>query len=255
MQDPFHAVKEEVEHSLAVVNQLHAKWLELRNATSKTDEFEWTSSELLSGLRSIDWDLQDLEDTVTIVETSRQKFPTSDAELQSRKDFIESCRQRVNSMRDEVQGVVQGGTSMKADSNNKGYGKVKATEDSEAGMEMGGQAMANADGDEILDMEGVAMEPPGGRHRRKKICVAVTLLLLLAGGVAAFATMPKPKGRVLAAASAELRPGELPPGIASASAARSLDSRPHVAADSRLGLAELLRPALVERGEVGRQAQ
>lgn len=27
-------------------------------ASRKTDEFEWTSSELLSGLRSIEWDLQ-----------------------------------------------------------------------------------------------------------------------------------------------------------------------------------------------------
>ena len=49
-QDPFFAVKEEVEHSITVVNQLFEKWLELRGDKKKADECEWTSSELLSGL-------------------------------------------------------------------------------------------------------------------------------------------------------------------------------------------------------------
>jgi len=84
MQDPFFAVKEEVEHSVTVVNQLYAKWQDLLSSARATDEFEWTSSELLSGLRSIDWDLNDLQDTVSIVEGSRHKFQLDDSEVQAR---------------------------------------------------------------------------------------------------------------------------------------------------------------------------
>ena len=82
LQDPFLAVKEEVEHSVGVVVELHKKWSDLATASTRGDEFEWTSSELLSGLRSIDWDLQDLEDTVSILEGNRQKFQLDDAEMQ-----------------------------------------------------------------------------------------------------------------------------------------------------------------------------
>ena len=40
MQDPFFAVKEEVEHSVTVVTQLHTKWEELRATKHGGDEFE-----------------------------------------------------------------------------------------------------------------------------------------------------------------------------------------------------------------------
>lgn len=85
------AVKEEVEHSVEVVVNLHKKWLDLAASASHGDEFEWTSSELLSGLRSIEWDLQDLEDTVSIVESNRQKFQLDEAELLVRSGEM-ACR-------------------------------------------------------------------------------------------------------------------------------------------------------------------
>ena len=37
MQDPFFAVKEEVEHSVTVVTQLHGKWKELLKSKAKGD--------------------------------------------------------------------------------------------------------------------------------------------------------------------------------------------------------------------------
>ena len=38
------------------------------------------------------------------MESSPQKFQISEQEVQARRDFIESTRQKINSMRDEVQG-------------------------------------------------------------------------------------------------------------------------------------------------------
>merc|ERR1719224_312592 len=99
MQDPYFAVKEEVEHSTQVVFDLHKRWIELSDSSRKSDEFEWTSSELLSGLRSIEWDLQDMEDMVSIAEGNRQKFSLDETDIQARRDFIESTRQQISSMR------------------------------------------------------------------------------------------------------------------------------------------------------------
>lgn len=192
MQDPFFAVKEEVEHSVTVVDQLYSKWRELQNSSLKSDEFEWTSSELLSGLRSIEWDLQDLEDTVSIVESSRQKFQLDDADVQARKDFINTTRQKINSMRDEVQGHTQSactpGYSMKSSVSlplsgvkGKGYGQVGSVDDTELGI-LGGSAqpLPSVDGDEILlgDSVGNDMHNSGSRHRCKKMCCVLSLLVI-----------------------------------------------------------------------------
>ena len=85
MQDPYFAVKEEVEHSVSVVVDLHKRWQEFAASQRKGEDLEWTSSELLSGLRSIEWDLQDLEDTVSIVEGNRVKFHLDESDVQARR--------------------------------------------------------------------------------------------------------------------------------------------------------------------------
>ena len=43
MQDPYFAVKEEVEHSVTVVVDLHKRWQELSQLAKKSDEWEWTA--------------------------------------------------------------------------------------------------------------------------------------------------------------------------------------------------------------------
>ncbi|KAJ1629289.1 syntaxin 6, N-terminal-domain-containing protein [Pavlovales sp. CCMP2436] len=104
MEDPFKVVKDEVQHSLTVVHELHKRWKEiLKSATGKeSEEYEWTTSELLSGLRSIEWDLQDLEETIRIVQGNRVKFGLTDEEVESRKHFVESTHESIASMRAEV---------------------------------------------------------------------------------------------------------------------------------------------------------
>jgi len=206
MQDPYFAVKEEVEHSLTVVVDLHKRWAELAVDHKRGDEFEWTSSELLSGLRSIEWDLQDLEDTVSIVEGNRQKFQLEESELHERKQFIEATRRQIVAMRDEVQGQASNETPgfstakrsaaiPSIGSKKQGYGKVGSQEDEILGA--GAEALDAEDGsshgapvqhgvsdaaDEILggDLEGGVPQPHKGRHRRKKVCIAVSVLLVLA---------------------------------------------------------------------------
>mmetsp|Transcript_44375 Transcript_44375/g.116595 ORF Transcript_44375/g.116595 Transcript_44375/m.116595 type:complete len:269 (+) Transcript_44375:106-912(+) len=209
MQDPYFAVKEEVENSVAVVVELHQKWL----ALGKGDEFDWTSSELLSGLRSIEWDLQDLEDTVSIVEGNRVKFQLEESDILERKQFIDVTRKQIVAIRDEVQGLGGGESSgfstskslglpsIPSISKAKGYGKVgsedplpPADDDLEGGK---ATAIASSNAaDEILgtELDAGDGDPDPGRHRRKKACLGLAVLLILAavlgGAVTEMATAP-----------------------------------------------------------------
>lgn len=59
----------EVQKSIHTSQNLHDRWSELiSNPKSVTkEELEWTTSELRNSLRSIEWDLEDLEETVDIL--------------------------------------------------------------------------------------------------------------------------------------------------------------------------------------------
>lgn len=104
MQDPFYVVKEEVTDSVRVVSALFDRWSELSQNldASNQDEFEWTNSELEKRLKSIEVDLQDLDETISIVETSRTRFRLDDDEITGRRRFVEQTKQTVNNIKDKT---------------------------------------------------------------------------------------------------------------------------------------------------------
>ena len=63
------------------------------------EEQEWAATELRNALRSIEWDLEDLDDTVQIVEKNPAKFRIDAAELAVRKGFIAATRDEVARMK------------------------------------------------------------------------------------------------------------------------------------------------------------
>ncbi|KYN06483.1 Syntaxin-6 [Cyphomyrmex costatus] len=106
---------------------LYGRWSELQNVaiTSPTDELDWTTTELRKALRSIEWDLDDLEDTiyilfqfetfphniecfivlnacVRIVEKNPTKFKIDNKELTVQRSFIEQAREEVKIMKDKL---------------------------------------------------------------------------------------------------------------------------------------------------------
>ena len=91
---------EEVQNLVRMLEEMHAKWKVL---DSKSNLFERLSLELLSGLRAVEWDLQDLEDTVSIVEGSRMQTQHDAREVLARKVFIEATRKQIVTIRKEVQ--------------------------------------------------------------------------------------------------------------------------------------------------------
>jgi hypothetical protein len=104
------------------VTALYDRWQELLKTTntSQNDEFKWTTNQLRTGIKSIEWDLQDLEETIDIqfvweikqgknfwqmegiVENNRQKFRLEQAEVDSRKKFISETQYIIKKMKEEL---------------------------------------------------------------------------------------------------------------------------------------------------------
>jgi flagellar motor switch/type III secretory pathway protein FliN len=104
-EDPFNDVKAEVLQQTAVVKKLHGRWKELMaNPSSKKEdgEFGFTLNELQGILQAITWDLADLSETIRIVESNRGKFRISEAELKSRKQFIDSTKSEIETIKKEI---------------------------------------------------------------------------------------------------------------------------------------------------------
>lgn len=104
MEDPFFVVKGEVQKAVNTAQGLFQRWMELLQDPSAAtrEEIDWTTNELRNNLRSIEWDLEDLDETISIVEANPRKFNLDATELSIRKAFITSTRQVVRDMKDQM---------------------------------------------------------------------------------------------------------------------------------------------------------
>ncbi|XP_029355755.1 syntaxin-6 isoform X2 [Echeneis naucrates] len=104
MEDPFFVVKGEVQKAVNAAQSLHHRWSELlqEGGGASKEEMDWTTNELRNSLRSIEWDLEDLDETISIVESNPKKFNLDAAELLKRKTFITSTRQTVKEMKEQM---------------------------------------------------------------------------------------------------------------------------------------------------------
>lgn len=104
MEDPFFVVKDEVQKALVTARTLFARWRELQEDPTlvSRQEIEYTTNELRNSLRSIEWDLEDLEETVSIVEKNPKKFKIDEYELGDRRSFIERTRASIKEMKGQI---------------------------------------------------------------------------------------------------------------------------------------------------------
>ncbi|KAK2084673.1 hypothetical protein P7K49_037706 [Saguinus oedipus] len=65
---PF-AVEREVQKAVNTAQGLFQRWTELLQdpSTATREEIDWTTNELRNNLRSIEWDLEDLDETINIL--------------------------------------------------------------------------------------------------------------------------------------------------------------------------------------------
>nr|XP_057921290.1 syntaxin-10-like isoform X3 [Doryrhamphus excisus] len=104
LEDPFFVVKGEVQKATARARSLFDRWEELLQDGTQVsrDELDWSTNELRNCLRAIDWDLEDLSETISIVESNPGKFRLGEEELQERRDFVERTRKSVQEMKDHL---------------------------------------------------------------------------------------------------------------------------------------------------------
>ncbi|KAL6050245.1 Syntaxin-6 [Balamuthia mandrillaris] len=104
MQDPFYVVKEEVQQSVNGAKTLFARWEELleHSNTAQDEEFKFTGTELKTVIRSIEWDLQDLEETIRIVQNNRAKFQIEEAEVATRQAFVQEVKNTIANMKTKM---------------------------------------------------------------------------------------------------------------------------------------------------------
>ncbi|OCT85110.1 hypothetical protein XELAEV_18023275mg, partial [Xenopus laevis] len=108
----------EVQKAVNTAQGLFQRWTDLLQdpSISTREELDWTTNELRNNLRSIEWDLEDLDETINIlsclgiflysssciVESNPRKFSLDPAELRQRKAFINDTRQCVKDMKDRM---------------------------------------------------------------------------------------------------------------------------------------------------------
>eukprot|EP00128_Syssomonas_multiformis_P016039 Colp12_sorted_trinity150504_noHs@21752 len=100
VQDPFYTVKQDVIAALTNAKNVYIRWQEQQSSGSGSESR--TAEELKQIIKAIEWDLDDLTETVTIVEGNQAKFKIDTAELQSRKQFITNTRRNLKDMRDHL---------------------------------------------------------------------------------------------------------------------------------------------------------
>lgn len=104
LEDPFFVVKDDVVKAVRRTQGIYQRWCELHEDLSviPKEELDWVTNELRNSLRSIEWDLEDLEETIIIVEKNPKKFKLEDGEITNRKLFIEQTRTDIKCMKDKM---------------------------------------------------------------------------------------------------------------------------------------------------------
>ncbi|KAI9438656.1 t-SNARE [Lactarius indigo] len=102
--DPYHEVQSEIQSSLQTAEQLRASFLRIRStAHDGNEELEWARNELKAMLSTLDADLEDLEESVKIVETTGARmFGLDDREVIQRRRYVSHVRNEIEKMRAEV---------------------------------------------------------------------------------------------------------------------------------------------------------
>ena len=97
-------ISSEVQKTVSSIQELYRRWQDLLSnpKTAGKEEFNWTSNEIRNNIRSVEWDLEDLEETIGIVESNPTKFTLSPSEISSRKAFIADVKKTVQSIKDYI---------------------------------------------------------------------------------------------------------------------------------------------------------
>lgn len=91
MTDPFNIVKEELKKSVNKTKSLVESYNVLSNDASK-DTKNKLLTDIRTNLKSINWDTQDLEETINIASKNPAKYNLTNNDIENRRNFIKQTR-------------------------------------------------------------------------------------------------------------------------------------------------------------------
>lgn len=102
--DPYYVAKDEVVAALKKLQGMHEEWKRRLHSenTARSNRFQELHVEITGELRQLDFDLQDITATISMVEENRAKFNFDNAEIASRKNFVSTSRTTVREIQDSV---------------------------------------------------------------------------------------------------------------------------------------------------------
>ncbi|KAL6300402.1 t-SNARE [Sparassis latifolia] len=114
--DPYDAVQQEIQTSLQTASTLRASYLRIRStAREDSEELGWARNELKATLAALDADLEDLEESVKIVETTGARmFGLEESEVIERRRYVGHVRHELESMRAEIESEAESRTRLKS---------------------------------------------------------------------------------------------------------------------------------------------
>ena len=95
--DPFIMVRDAVSKSLAETEDIFLRWKEIQSKPylGSVQELGQLTKQLREKLKGIEWDLEDLDETVRVVESNPQRYRVETEELNRRKGFVNRSSSRV----------------------------------------------------------------------------------------------------------------------------------------------------------------
>jgi len=111
--DPYDVVQAEIQSTLASAGTLLSSYKRIRStARENSEEVVYARNELKAALSTLEADLEDLEESVRVVEqTGPRVFGLDDAEVQTRRRYVRDVRRELENMRVEVASSQNASTS------------------------------------------------------------------------------------------------------------------------------------------------
>lgn len=93
-----------MESSISNAQVLFDSWRRISQTVTSPNnqELQWAADELRGTLAAMETDLDDLQETISVVENEPVKFGLTDGDVQTRRNFIAQTRTRVDKMREAI---------------------------------------------------------------------------------------------------------------------------------------------------------
>jgi len=108
-RDPFYSVKDKV---TGLVNKLRSDFSTFATLSTRSSDFQSLSAQLKQQLSAVEVDLNDLAQTIIIVEQNRPRFPSiTEAELNIRKQFVNETKSALQTWNDQLKRAINKSTA------------------------------------------------------------------------------------------------------------------------------------------------